>query len=213
MRFSIQLFVLLTFCLLPFITYASDCLINNTTTPNGATAIGTNLAGQQFIACETGTISTIQVNTSGGDLHLYLVAGDGTTITYGSPYQVFTGQAAGLITLTLNTPFQVQKGALNSFAIGNVTEVIFDMDEVGPPANDTDPDGRFAFQMTNAGAFSEIQASDLVFGVQINATPIPVPVSTPIPTLAQWGLLIFGLLILNLSLWALRRKTILLKSN
>lgn len=199
------LILILLLFVLPRFNYANSCSVDNTQTPNGPTVIGNALAGQQFIACDTGQITSIQINTSGGDIHLYLAAGNGATIPLGTPYQIFPGQPSGLVNLPLSQPFLVDKGALYALAIGNVTEVIFDNTPIGLPANDIDPNGRFSFEIVNnAGVqtFREIPASDLVFGVQIN------PIPAPIPTLSQWGLLIFGLVLLNLGLIKIHQKEV-----
>jgi hypothetical protein len=167
-------------------------------TPNGPSNIGTSLAGQQFIACETGTITSVKVNTSGGDIELYLVKGDGTAIDYAQPYQKFMGQNAGLVELTLNQPFSVEHNQKYALAIGNVANVIFDMNPVGPPANNALPDGQFSFEFTNTGNLNLVTASDLVFAVNIRSLTI-------IPTLSQWSLIILCLLIINIGLFKLKQ--------
>lgn len=194
-------FILIFSSLIPFVGFA-DCTLNNTQNPNGNNLIGASLAGQQFFACQTGNITSIQIQTSGGDIDLYLVKGNGSSITIGNTYEVFPSQPAGLVTLNLTIPFATTAGEEYAFAIGNVTEVTFDNLPVGVPKDPSVPNGGFSFEITNANVFSEIFLSDLVFGVQI-ASPPPVPV---IPSLSSWGLLILGLLILNLSLLSLKNK-------
>ena len=156
------------------------------------------IIGQQFIACETGTINSVTVNTSGGDINLYLATGDGSTIIAGDIFESFPSQSAGTITLKLSKPFHVQEQVQYAFGIMGPAMVRLDADFTGPPANNTDPDGLFLFGIDLGGTFSEVQASDLFFALTIGFTPIP--------TMSEWGLLIFGLLVLNMAIFFIRRK-------
>jgi len=207
MNFFFQL-VLIIGLLVPSLNIYADCVLDNTTTPNGIITPMTTILGQQFLSCETGNINAIQVQTSGGDIDLYLVGDNGSAVTPGTPYQSFTGQAAGLITLNLSTPFPVVNGNLYAFAIGSSTGgfgVFFDLNPTaGFMRVPSAPDGQFHFTMSNTGTFTENNASDLVFGVNI-VSPVPPPPDPGvfIPTMSQWGLIILGLLILNLSLISL----------
>ncbi len=206
MEFLIRLMICVFFIFSPMIIQA-NCVIDNTTNPNGETLLGSSLAGQQFIACETGNISNIQVSTSGGDIDLYLVEEDGEDITYGMPYQTFTSQPAGLVTLALRTPFSVIEDELYALAIGNVTSVTFDSIPMGLPEDSSIPDGQFSFELTDSGDHIVVSASDLVFGVTIMSPPVtPITPAIPvIPSLSQWGLIILGLMMLNLGLFFICR--------
>ena len=198
------------FILIPFFTYLpmsiyANCVIDNTKNIGGVVPIGTSIAGQQFLACETGYITSVQVSTSGGDIALYLVEGDGSSINIGNPYQVFPSQPAGLVTLNLEIPFATVDKEECALAIGNVANVTFDGLPVGLPENPDVPNGQFSFEITNGNVFTEIFSSDLVFGVSI-APPIIPPAIIVIPSLSAWGIFIFGLLILNLGLFFVRKK-------
>ncbi len=210
MKILIKFILFFGIVCLPFFSYA-DCEIDNTTTPNGAiNTTPTFLAGQQFLACETNNIRSIEVNTiAGGNIDLYLVSGNGNAITYGSPYQTFPAQSGGLVTLTLSTPFPVIEGELYALAVGNPIiglAIVFDMDPVGPPQNPTAPDGQYSFAYSSTNVLTLNTVGDLVFSVNIVAPAVIVPpvipavIAASIPTLSQWSLLIFGLLILNLSI-------------
>lgn len=200
----------------PFYSFA-DCILDNTTTPNGAiNTTPTFLAGQQFLACETNNIASVQVRTiAGGNIDLYLVNGNGNAITYSTPYQTFPAQLGGLVTLTLTTPFPVVEGNLYSLAVGdpnNGLAIVFDMEPVGPPKNPSVPDGQYSFAYSNTDVLTLNTVGDLVFSVNIIAPPpvvvppvIPPVVVASIPTLSQWSLLIFGLLILNLNILLIYR--------
>lgn len=211
MRNLIKFIVSFGIVCLPFFSIA-DCVLDNTTTPNGPINTSpTFLAGQQFLACETNNITAVQVRTiTGGNIDLYLVAGNGNAITYGTPYQTFPAQSGGLVTLTLTTPFPVIGGDLYSLAVGNPStglDIVFDMEPVGPPQNPALPDGQYSFAYSNTNVLTLNTVGDLVFSVNIVAPPpvvippvVPAVTAAAIPTLSQWNLLIFGLLILNLSI-------------
>jgi len=199
MKILIQVILQVFIFSLPVSIYA-DCTIDNTKNPSGTTLLGSSLAGQQFIACETGTITSIQVKTSGGNVELYLIEGDGEDIVYGVPYQKFSNQASGLITLDLTVPFPISIDSLYAFAVGGVDSVTFDMQPVGFPARPDLPNGQFSFEITDQNDFDEIVPSDLVFGITSISLPPPPRVVSLVPTLSTWSLLIFGLLLLNLSL-------------
>lgn len=205
MKLSTSCILICLLYILPANVYA-NCFVDNTKNIGGANNLNNSLAGQQFIACTTGNITEVQVHTSGGTIELYLVNGDGSNIIMGSPYQSYTSQPAGLVSLKLATPFPVDDQNKYALAIGNVTSVTFDSSPVGLPANSSLDNGQFAFEVSLGNVFNELFVSDLVFGVVITA-PIPATLQV-IPSLSSWGLLIFCLLILNLSLLFLRIKQI-----
>lgn len=198
------LFVLLTFFLLPT-SGKSNCTIDNNNEINGDTpTAGLKIIGQQFIACETGFVESIELQIdfditsttlTTGNLDFYIQAGNGSTITVGTPHQVFNNISDGPITLQLATPFAVTKGQHYAFAVGgsNIQAITFDMNP-----NNSSADVLFAFEIDNADTFDEQMPSDLYFAVNIS-----VPF---IPTLSQWGLLVLGLLVLNLSVHIIQRK-------
>ena len=187
---------------------AATCSLNNATDLSGALMPMNGIIGQQFIACETGTINSITVNTSGGDVHLYLAAGNGSTITAGDIFESFPSQSGGVITLQLSKPFPVQEKMQYAFGIMGPTMVRLDAMPTGLPANTTDADGLFLFGIDGGGTFSEVEVSDLFFALTIEFTPIELASVelTSIPTMSEWGMLIFGLLVLNMALFFIRRK-------
>lgn len=219
MKFSTLFSLLVIAILLPFTSQADTCMTDNTdgltsmmstiTVPSGG------LIGQQFIACETGSLTAINVNidfaaASGiGNLDLYLVSGNGSTIVSGSPLKTFTGVSEGFITLNLaEGEFEVTEGTLYAFAVGglNMDVVTFDDSPVGGPPDPSVANGHFVF-FFSGGVFQENPASDLFFSTSVSFTP---PVVEPIPTMSEWGLLIFGLLVLNLGVFGIRRKEVII---
>ena len=127
-----------------------ECSIENANDPNGGFPFGTDLVGQQFLACDDGFIESIEVQTSGGNLDLYLVTGNGSAITYGVPLQSFSGTPSGLVKLELTNPFPVNDGQLYAFAIGGMSTITLDMSPTsGTTPDPTVPDGQFLFLIDN----------------------------------------------------------------
>lgn len=195
----------LALCLLFSWTVQADCVLNNADNPaGGRTPTGTFTFGQSFRPCQTGFIQSIKVNTGGGDLRLYLVAGNEDAVNLATPLQTFTSIPMGDVTLTLNTTFPVTAGQLYSFAIGNTDGILFD----NSPNNNAPVDG-------TAGAPQGIQAfningvsintpnSDLFFQINIATRD---PFAPSIPTMSQWGIMIFALLLLNMGVLLLLKK-------
>ena len=208
MKYTVSACLSILFALLPYSVIAS-CLVcpvdnANPNHVNGSTMPGTSLWGQQFLACQNGQIDSIEVWTSGGDIDLYLVSGDGSGINYGSPYQTFSGQPAGSTTLVLDQPYLVNECDLYAFALGSGTtafSVFFDRSPVtGLTRVPSAPDGQFHFiyDDTASPKFTENNASDLIFKINISDTPL-------VPTLPQWALILYGLLILNLGVFSVSR--------
>lgn len=178
-------------------TFAA-CTIDNTGDPSGATLpTGSKVLtyGQVFTACADGILSTITVNTDGGDIQLFLEEGDGTMLDLSTPLQTFTGSPAGDITLNLANTFLVEDGEKYAFAIGNVDGVLFDW------SPDNMDDGQNAFRYSG-GTFTAQPNNDLYYAV--NIADLPVVAANKIPTLSQWGLLIMALLLMNLSIYFIR---------
>ena len=139
------------------------------------------------------------MNAFTGDVELWLDVdpGNGTTIP-GASYETFTVTPAniiGVVTINLSTPFPVINGTLYRLEISPVLGL------VRPDASSID--------VYSGGDYTAngnyIVGSDLAFQATI-ATPV---VNNPIPTLSQWGLLIFGLLILNLSTFLVQRRELI----
>jgi hypothetical protein len=185
----------------------ADCVLSNSNQPAGnqvSTSNGTATFGQSFMPCEDGFISSIMVNTAGGDLQLYLVKGTKDAVIMGTPFQSFTGIPAGNATLELTKSFAVKSGELYSFAIGNTNAILFD----NMPNSDSNIDGsNFAPNGIQAflinGTSTDLAPNDLFFEIKFSSNN---HLSAAIPSLSQWGFMIFGLLILNLSIVFIRKR-------
>lgn len=158
--------------------------------------VGT-ITAQGFTACETAQITSITVETSGGNIDLYLVKGNATTLNGTSIYQSFTNQSAGVITLYLASPFNVNMGDLITFGIEGPAKVRLDQNPPMSPVGGANE----ILSFINGGIVTPQLSMDLYF--KANLTPIP-PIF--IPTMNQWSLLIFSLLLLNLSLGIMLQK-------
>lgn len=188
----------------------ATCTIDNTANPDDVlVSLNNSLAGQQFVACETNSITALQVNTSGGDIQLYLAKWKGTTstaITIEQPNQIFLNQPAGLITLELAIPFPVIKDEIYAFALGNIAAITFE-----DLPNSIDPAIGSSFEVNNLNTILvNPGTSALIFGVTV--APQLVAMAT-IPSMGQWALFIFGLLILNLSLILLNRENVFIANS
>lgn len=187
---------------------ADICTLDNTNHLNGPLLSMGGIVGQQFIACETGTIDAITINTSGGNIDLYLTTGNGSLITSGTVFESFAAQPAGRTTLRLSKSFAVQAGTPYAFGVSGPTTIRLDNMPIGEPGNNTDPNGLFLFGIDAGGTFVENRPSDLFFAINIAFTPISA-ISIPtisIPTISEWGLLIFGLVILNVGSFLVIKK-------
>ncbi|MEM1122852.1 MAG: hypothetical protein AAGJ18_20575 [Bacteroidota bacterium] len=185
----------------------SDCTIDNINSINGPLNMASlNAVGQQFTACETGFIESIElqidfdVSTTTpktGDVDFYLVSGDGSNIGIGSPLQTFTNITDGIISLQLTHKFVVKSGQMYAFAVGGADLAAITLDMM-PNSSTADTGALIGFDATNV--FSTQTPSDLYFAVTIGVEQIP--------TLSDWCLLIFGLLVLNLGIYLVQQRII-----
>jgi hypothetical protein len=185
----------------------ADCILSNNNHPaknRTQTVNGTITFGQTFIPCEDGYINSITVNTAGGDLKLFLAEGTKDAVMLGTPFQSFTGIPAGNATLALKKAFKVKSGTLYSFAIGNTDAIMFDNmpnSDVHIDGSNFAPKGIQAFLIN--GSSTNLPPNDLFFEIKFNAQDHLI---APVPTLNQWGYIVFSLLILNLSLIFIKEK-------
>lgn len=158
--------------------------------------------GQTFTACGTGNITSISIrmdinNTYNGNMNLWILNGSVPGFNSSTPYQQFMTSGTGVITIPLNTPFPVIAGNIYTVGFGAVgagNNPVIDAHQIAP--NGPYFDGQL---ILNGALFA---ASDLNFSVTISP-------GNPIPTLSQWGLLIFGLLVLNLGLVFVYKKQLI----
>jgi len=172
----------------------------------GTTAYGSTInLGQSFTATTTGTVTQINVRSRGAGgyfLHLYNGgAGSGVSGGIGTPaygqavtLTAFPDNLTGFNTLLLATPFPVIQGQQYSFTIDN------NGGGSAPPlagngANPYAGGGLVTFGNSVSGV------SDLVF--QIYETPTP-----PIPTLSEWAMILFGVILAGGAALLIQRRQI-----
>lgn len=193
----------LTFFLFFFLLgeLSAQCSIEQLTfnSGTGTASNSTTTIGQSFKACDDGVIEaiTVKVNFMGTApiMSQLKIAKANTTNSNLLHTQVVSISDMGDVELQLNTPIAVKKDSTYSFSLGGD----------GDPLNisfsssfgDTYDDGAL---FRNATVLS---TADLFFIVGIGATP---SAEQPIPTLSEWGLLILGLLTLNLSVFLIQSK-------
>jgi hypothetical protein len=202
-------------CILWVVTANGQCTVHNRDGGSINATIGGSLSansqvGQTFMPCQTGEISSIAITHSNADLgsagtyelYIALEPGSGSalpTTPVASVVLVAAPTPSQVLTFNLPTPFPVTKGTSYRFAVTNTS-------------------GGFNIRMTTPSDYSDgntvnsfnlfSPTFDLDFEIQIqNATPSLA--TTPVPTLSQWGLLIFGLLIMNLSVFFVQRRELI----
>ena len=169
--------------------------------------------GQTFIATQDGAITSISIkgndnmgspaNTYASTVNLFLDLdpGDGNIIP-SAVYQTFDfTNVTGTNTINLTTPFPVVSGRTYrfEFQIPVVANLRLDANTFAAAPNiDTYTGGVFTGNGTYNTNF------DLNFSLTI------VSPQNPIPTLSQWGLLIFGLLVINLGIVLIYKQELVL---
>ncbi len=148
--------------------------------------------GQSFIACATGTITSISLPVNTGTAtasgHELRIAAGTTTSALTSPVLATFNTAGGAetITIPLPTPFPVIGGQTYTLEYQSAaTNIVV----VGCNACDY-PDGNRYFAIPG-GAFVSQPAFDMIFSVTIATAP------SSIPTLSEWGLIILALLLMT----------------
>lgn len=188
-RFLILLFITLN---APIFLKAQCSIIQSQSTMTRSTI---QEVGQSFTACSTGPLEKVEVMISGLsmatiDLTLKIASGHNTSANI-IHSQTVTVTAAGMLSIPVNTDLLLYKDGTYTFSLVS-TNGTGNID--------------FAFGIGNVYAGGNmlldnvaLSTSDLEFGVFIGSPPF-------IPTMNQWGLLIFGLLVLNLSVFFAQRK-------
>lgn len=149
--------------------------------------------GQSFTACNGGAIETIEVmisNLSMATINLELkIATGGNTTTGVFHTQMVTTSTSGMLKIPISKEIPLTKDQVYTFSlIGTSGSGSIDY---AMGIGDTYAGGN---ALRNNVVFN---TSDLEFGVFIGAEPAAAAVA-PIPTMNQWGLFIFGLLLVNI---------------
>ncbi len=182
---------------------------------NGANISSTFSIGQSFTPTTNGNITSISIkllgsgiemNTNTGNVNLLLGTdtGPNTIFPLTNPAYavatVTTSNLTGVITFDLSaTPFPVTSGTLYRMQ--------FNSNTVSP--NVIKLDMSSASNYTGGNVFDDIGATAVGLDLNFSITLSPPTTNVPIPTLSQWGLMIFALLILNLGLVLIQERVML----
>lgn len=190
---------------LSVVVVKAQCMFGANSVFTGQAINATINLEQSFIAECTGLITSIDLRI------LAIISGDATLIISSGPApsihipgQVLHTQSINVNTVgfpafNLTTPISVVEGQEYSFGLKGSATTDF---ALGYDIINSFPNGQL---YQNGGIVTPVTSTtgdDAAF--QINIVPLPPP--PPIPTISQWGLLIFGLLLLNLSIFYIRRK-------
>jgi hypothetical protein len=150
--------------------------------------------GQSFTATITGEVTQIQVRPrAAGTDTLYFFNGAGSGASGSSATAIRTQSVAltdvganGLQTIVLNQPVPVVAGSQYTFAFNGAISF-------GAAPNNSYADGNIVFN------FNTPVAADLVFSV-LQQPP------TPIPTLSEWAMILFGVMLAAMAAGHVQRK-------
>jgi len=159
--------------------------------------------GQTFVACQTGNIESIEIGVNTGNYELYLGTPNGGLLpNLQQTFQV-TGPSTIPTVINLNTPFPVIAGNTYEFQFTNPTS-LFSFQENMPSDY---IDGFATINGVELISFIGGITHDLDFDVVI--APSPIQVQAQVPTMSQWGLFVFGLLVLNVSVFFVQRRELI----
>lgn len=194
----------------------SQTTIQSTMFPDNQGTDGANInaafsIGQSFTPTTNGNITSISIklidtNLNTGDISLQLGMdpGPNAIIPLANPSNatatVTASNQTGIVTFDLSAnPFPVTSGTLYRMQFHsktNTTNASIIKLDMGSPSTYSGGSVHDGFVFTSG--------FDLNFSITIS----PPSNSTPIPTLSQWSLLIFGLLVLNVGLVFVRERLI-----
>lgn len=192
----------LTFLLIPFFAaqLTAQCSLIEQTTKNTASPTtnvdaGTTV-GQSFKSCRNGQLNTITVNVTlpigVTEAKTTLSVAVGETTNSGILHtQSVTINASGEVVINLTNPVKVKNNQTYTFFFGGSGDA-FGI-AISNSLGDLYADGTL-IQNNNP-----LMTTDLFFKLTLGAT------LAPIPTMSEWGLIVFALLILNLGIFYVRR--------
>lgn len=193
---------------------------------NGTTA---TLAVSELFGAATSSVFYIPLG-NGGLINSTITITGGTGIILGAgSFQNIdqTSPLGNTVGTNANVTGNIVNPSLNlTSAIGNlVFDRIFSPASSNPTpdasqtlvfsADDEGSDGASSFKIATAGTtnmnhiFGGGASAYSYSAVEFIAAPPPIVATAPIPTMSQWGLLIFGLLILNISIFFVQRRELI----
>lgn len=197
-------YVSLLICYSTFVNGQGQCSIHMIDGGNDQGTVSMNdQIGQTFLPCGEGEITSISLNfgigSQAGTYELYIAPepGDGVGLpatAVASFTQSATLTSNTIFTFNLTTPFPVVTGTTYRFTVANTGGSFVPLFQ-----NTSDYSGGVA---TN---FNDNYSSTIDLDFQLNMTTV-----APIPTMNEWGLLAFGLLVMNLGVYFVRRREVVL---
>ena len=191
------LILLLTIFTIPLFL-AAQCSIIQSASDNTLVVSAAEEVGQSFTACNGGSLDSIKVmisNLSMASVTLELkIATGGNTTTGVFHTQMVTTSISGMLSIPINGKLILTKNQLYTFSVvgtagsGNIDYAL--------SLGDTYTGGN---ALRNNSAFI---MADLEFSVFMGGELF-------VPTMSQWGLFIFGLLILNVSVFYVQRRELI----
>lgn len=214
----------LTFlCLLSSQFLLADCVVKNDLPTDGSIHInGGETVGQTFKACQDGELTSLTLFFDDGgssslgaieDVLIKITAGDNLATAIEVAKFTRPSQNRDLeITIDFHTPFVIRNGQTYTWFLINPEDNGRSHDDIYLKYTATDPGvGGVGIVPHSSSSSSLIGTSagrmNIFFNFAINHNTV----LAPIPTMSQWGLVIFGLLILNLGVVFLYQQETILK--
>lgn len=202
----------------PLLVSANNCEVEVLSSSSDHACVQQNgFIGQAFVPCETGTWGRLSFNIpqviGSGNFTLYVANGEVADNTLPSVQSFGPYNSAGVI--TVNPDRFVTEGQKMIFWIelNGFNQVCFECSNVSPPgseASDFVHSALFGGAPNPNGSGSLVSrpssASSARFTAHTAMAFSATIIAPDIPTLSQWGLLIFGLLTINLSIFFIKRK-------
>ena len=164
--------------------------------------------GQTFMSCQNGVITSLSLGidastpvfTNTYNLKIGIEPGAGNFLAGAAiaTFNIVAADAGNSITINLPTPIPVTNGLEYRFEI-NSPSTNFGVISINVNSTSDFTDGNIV--IANGTYFN---SQDFDFSVNIENQPAVV--GSPIPTISQWGLFIFGLLILNISVFFVQQR-------
>lgn len=215
-------YILILLCSAGQYAYA-DCTVDKLAdAPMPDCVLQNGFFGQAFTSCQDGEWTTLTFNiediSGTGTIKVYTAEGGAANSGVASLEDEFTGGSSligGMKTINVNRPVTNGTKYVWWVELTGFSKMCYATSNSGVAANyiHSSREGMTG-EMANSGSLrssgvsSSREGEGVAFGVVI-VDPEAVA-SAPIPTLSQWGLLVMGLLVLNLGLIFIRKKESLL---
>lgn len=209
-----QFLLLFSFCFFgPFLASASDCIVDVPTSSGGLMCVKKDgFIGQAFVPCQIGKLTNLSMNipllNGTGSYKVFVTDGNVADKTLPATQMFGPFTSSGVININPNRHVKAGKELIFWVEFTGFSRVCFDgTNNFNYTAVHSGliPSGHAPSSMTAAssGSLTTMPTGTgghtaLAFNATIEATPIP--------SLDEWGLLIFGLLTINLGIFFVQKK-------